>query len=118
MGKIKLFTHGADLDGVGCSILAYLAFGRKDVDVEYCNYDDVDEKVEELLSNSDLRNLYDKIFITDISINEELAKAIDVWINPFNVYLFDHRLPEPNYSQCNNTRMNGSIIMIQSLLRI
>lgn len=90
MGKIKLFTHGADLDGVGCAILAYLAFGRDNVDVEYCNYDDVDEKVETLLSNLDLRNLYDKIFITDISISEELAKAIDVWINPFNIRLFDH----------------------------
>ena len=88
--KIKLFTHGADLDGIGCAILAYLAFGRENVDVEYCDYKDVDEKVETLLSNSDLRNLYDKIFITDISISEELAKAIDVWINPFNVRLFDH----------------------------
>ena len=88
--KIKLFTHGADLDGIGCAILAYLAFGRDNVDVEFCNYDDVDEKVETFLSNSDLRNLYDKIFITDISISEELAKAIDVWINPFNIRLFDH----------------------------
>ena len=88
--KIKLFTHGADLDGIGCAILAYLAFGRENVDVEYCDYKDVDGKVETLLSNSDLRNLYDRIFITDISISEELAKAIDVWINPFNVRLFDH----------------------------
>ena len=89
MSKIKLFTH-TDTDGIGCAILAYLAFGRDNVDVECCNYDDVDEKVETLLSNSDLRNLYDKILITDISISEELAKAIDVWINPFNIRLFDH----------------------------
>ena len=89
MSKIKLFTH-TDLDGISCAILAYLAFWRDNVDVEYCNYDDVDEKVETFLSNSDLRNLYDKIFITDISISEELAKAIDVWINPFNIRLFDH----------------------------
>ena len=86
---IKLFTH-TDLDGIGCAVLAYLAFGCGNVDVEFCNYDDVDEKVETLLSNSDLRNLYDKIFITDISISEGLAKTIDVWINPFNVRLFDH----------------------------
>ena len=84
--KIKLFSH-CDLDGIGCAVLAYLAFGRDNVDVEFCNYDDVDEKVETLLSNSDLRNLYDKIFITDISISEELAKAIDVWINHFNIRL-------------------------------
>ena len=55
MSKIKLFTHGADLDGIGCAILAYLAFERENVDVEYCDYDDVDEKVEKLLSNVDER---------------------------------------------------------------
>lgn len=38
--QYKLFTH-TDLDGVGCAILAYLAFGRENVDVEYCNYNDV-----------------------------------------------------------------------------
>ena len=40
MSKNKLFTH-CDLDGIGCAILAYFAFGRDNVDVEYCNYDDV-----------------------------------------------------------------------------
>ena len=89
MSKIKLFTH-TDLDGVGCAILAYLAFGRENVDAEFCNYDDADDKMEALLSNSDLRNSYNKIFITDISIGEELAKAIDVWVYPCNVRLFDH----------------------------
>lgn len=86
---IKLFTH-TDLDGIGCAILAHLAFGRGNVDVEFCNYDDVDEKVKAFLSDSDLRNSYDEIYITDISIGEELAKTIDVWINPFNIHLFDH----------------------------
>ena len=39
--KIKLFTH-TDLDGVGCAILAKLAF--ENVDIEYCNYDDINQK--------------------------------------------------------------------------
>ena len=89
MSKIKLFTH-TDLDGAGCAILAYLAFGRDNVDVEYCNYDDVDEKVEKLLSNVDERSVYDMIYITDISICDELAEEISKWIYPFNVCLFDH----------------------------
>ena len=46
---IKLFTH-TDLDGVGCAILAKFAFSN-DVDVEYCNYDDIDSKVEEYFKN-------------------------------------------------------------------
>ena len=39
---IKLFTH-TDLDGVGCAILAKLAFGEE-VDISYCNYDDINER--------------------------------------------------------------------------
>lgn len=45
--KIKLFTH-TDLDGVGCAVLAYLAFGRENVDVEYCNYDDINDAIDRL----------------------------------------------------------------------
>lgn len=37
--KIKIFTH-TDLDGVGCAIIAYLVFGKENVDVDipikYC----------------------------------------------------------------------------------
>lgn len=40
---IKLFTH-TDLDGVGCAILAQLAFGKDNVDISYCNYDEIDRK--------------------------------------------------------------------------
>lgn len=29
--KIKIFTH-IDLDGIGCAVLAYLAFGKENVD--------------------------------------------------------------------------------------
>ena len=41
---IKLFTH-TDLDGIGCAILAKLAFGEE-VDIEYCDYDNINEKVK------------------------------------------------------------------------
>lgn len=45
---IKLFTH-VDLDGIGCGILARLTFGRN-VDVSYCNYDEVDDLVRKYIS--------------------------------------------------------------------
>lgn len=73
--KCKLFTH-TDLDGVGCAILAYLAFGRENVDVEYCNYNDVNEKVSDFLIYG-TPGEYKNIFITDISVSEELAKTIN-----------------------------------------
>lgn len=53
MNRIKMFTH-TDLDGVGCAILAYLTFGRENVDVEYCDYKDVDEKIEKSIKEEKL----------------------------------------------------------------
>lgn len=69
---IKLFTH-TDLDGVGCAILAKLAFGEE-IDVEYCDYNNVNEKVKYYLDTDDDSLSY--IYITDISVNEETAKLL------------------------------------------
>ena len=68
---IKLFTH-TDLDGVGCAILAKLAF--KDVDISYCNYDNINEEVKNFITD---KNDIDMCFITDVSIEEEIAGYIE-----------------------------------------
>lgn len=86
--KIKLFTH-TDLDGVGCAVLAYLAFGRENVDVEYCNYDDIDERVADYICTQKWEK-YDKTYITDISISYDLAIIINELNEQYNVILFDH----------------------------
>ncbi len=70
---IKLFTH-RDLDGIGCAILARLTFGEN-VDITYCNYDEVDVLVREYISKIDKG--HDTCFITDISIKDDLASEID-----------------------------------------
>lgn len=51
--------------------MAKFAFGN-DVDVEYCNYDDIDEKVERYFDSG----LDYECHITDISIKKELAEKI------------------------------------------
>lgn len=90
MSKIKLFSH-CDLDGVGCAILAYLAFERENVDVEYCVYKNVDEKVEKFIEDEKLFRSYDAVFITDISISDSVANMIDILDQPpKKVRLFDH----------------------------
>lgn len=71
--KVKLFTHN-DLDGIGCAILGKLAFN--DIDIEYCNYDDINTKIQDFYNNLEDEK-YERIFITDISVNEEVAKDID-----------------------------------------
>ncbi len=67
----KIFTH-TDLDGVGCAVLA--KYYNPAIEIEFCNYDNVNQKVSEFLDNNiALGDLY----ITDISVSEEVAQRIN-----------------------------------------
>lgn len=81
---VKLFTH-TDLDGVGCAVLAKIAFDTN-VDIEYCNYDEINNKINDFIY-TELES-EDMCHITDISITDEIAKDIDENSNQF--YLLDH----------------------------
>ena len=109
--KIKLFTH-TDLDGVGCAILAYLAFGRENVDVEYCDYKNIDGIVREFYL-SDANKQYDAIYITDISIDEENAAWIEELVHSGERWhLFDHHataLGLNKYDWCEVSVMNDTL---------
>ena len=93
--KFKLFTH-TDLDGIGCAILAYMAFGEsgfhcENVDVEYCDYKNVNDKVEALIEDEELFKSYDAVYITDISVTDDVANMIDILdAGTRKVKLFDH----------------------------
>jgi oligoribonuclease NrnB/cAMP/cGMP phosphodiesterase (DHH superfamily) len=108
--KVQLFTH-TDLDGVGCAILAYLAFGRKNVDVEYCDYNNINDEVRNYLIHESLYD-YDKIFVTDISIMDEVAKEIDSYNMDGKWRLFDHHASANDlnkYWWCTVDTMNDSL---------
>ena len=110
MSKIKLFTH-TDLDGIGCAILAYLAFGRESVDVEYCDYSNVNDKVGDFFVNGSPGE-YNAVFITDISINNELAMTIDKYAVEDLWHLFDHHataLGLNKYDWCEVSVMNDTL---------
>ena len=83
--KIKLFTH-TDLDGVGCAVVASVVFGDL-IDVEYCSYDNVNLKVSEFLESTESET-FDIIFITDISVNKQVADELNSCDK--RVYLLDH----------------------------
>lgn len=76
--RIKLFTH-TDLDGVGSAVIAKAVEkqteGRIFTDVTYCDYNNVNEIIMEFL-NSKSYAQFDHVFITDISVNEEIADYI------------------------------------------
>ena len=81
---VRLFSH-SDLDGIGCGILAQLAFGKDNVDISYCDYDNIDSSVKEYLETE--QNNTVPIYITDIRVNEETAGLLN---KRGNVQLLDH----------------------------
>jgi len=71
---IKQYTHG-DLDGVGCSIILSLVYGS-DLDVEVTNYDRINNDMLSFINGGNIGK-YDKVYITDISVSDEVASKLD-----------------------------------------
>lgn len=110
MRKVKLFTH-TDLDGVGNAILAQYAFGKDNVDIEYCDYENINKSIESYLTTN--LSYASKIYITDISVCDDLAKKInDDYIRSNkiqNIKLLDHHataLKLNKYDWCKVKVMN------------
>lgn len=79
----KLITH-TDLDGIGCYVVGkYLL--KNDIDVSFCNYNNVDKIALKTLDNQEK---YDIIFITDISVSDEVAEKLDTISH--KIILLDH----------------------------
>lgn len=87
--KIYNITH-SDLDGVLCSLSLIRYYGRQNVEIAYCGYNNVNGTLYNLLKSGEHEN-YDLIYITDISINENMAKWVE---NNFKdkVVLIDHHI--------------------------
>ncbi len=72
---IHLFTHN-DLDGVGCGILAKLAFKEK-VKVHYNSVGSLNYQVADFMEEATPQH---QIYITDLSVNEDNAKKLDYFV--------------------------------------
>ena len=82
----KLLSHN-DLDGVGCGILAKIAFGRQ-VKVRYNSVSGLDREVEWFLENDDKETF---LFITDLSVSEVNEKRLESFYQDGGkVQLLDH----------------------------
>lgn len=82
----RLLSHN-DLDGVGCGILAKLAFDKQ-VRVRYNSISGLNHEVEWFLENGDQQTF---LFITDLSVNEENEKRLDEFHKAGGkVQLLDH----------------------------
>ena len=87
--KVILFTHGSDIDGLGCVILARLAISNLDY-VLCSNPNELEMKVRELYETEKLYS-YDKIYITDLALNEPVLSTIakDEILSK-KIEIFDH----------------------------
>jgi uncharacterized protein len=91
---LKLLSHN-DLDGVGCGILAKLAFGE-DVKVRYNSISGLNREVEWFLENDD-KNTF--LFITDLSVNEKNEHRInEFYLAGGKVQLIDHHKTALHYN--------------------
>ena len=70
-----LFTHN-DLDGVGCGILAKLAY-KESIDVRYNSVHSLNYQVKNFLETNNTETF---LYITDLSVNEENEHEITDWI--------------------------------------
>lgn len=91
-----LVTH-TDLDGAGCAILFKRQF--PDIEIEYHDYDTIDDISKELWDN---RNNYDQIFFADITPNEEIGRKM---VNDDKFILIDHHITRTYLADLPNTNV-------------
>lgn len=81
-----LFTHN-DLDGVGCGIVAKLAFGEEVV-VSYNSIGRLNQNVAAFLEQAKIE---DTLLVTDLSVDEDNEKAISQFVEDGGkALLIDH----------------------------
>lgn len=91
----KLLSHN-DLDGVGCGILAKLAFGKQ-VNVRYNSIGGLDREVSWFLEKQETETT---LFITDLSVNEENEKRLEEYAKSGGkVKLIDHHKTALHFNQ-------------------
>ncbi len=84
--RVKLFSHVADPDGIGCVILASLVY--LSLDVTLCkDPNELNEVLEQFLKEE---SSYDLVYITDLCPKDEYVKLLKEKFR--NVMIFDHHL--------------------------
>lgn len=94
-GNILVYSH-TDLDGFGVNLICnYIQNNYNDVKftIKNLNYNEINNVILEDINNKTILS-YNEVFITDISVNEEVAELLNnlyIKTNLFsNLYLFDH----------------------------
>lgn len=95
-----LYTHN-DLDGVGCGILAKLAFGES-VQVRYNSISSLDNQLGQYLEKLPLSQNEDNLYITDMSPDDEMAERLNEQVKlGAKVRLIDHHKTANHFNEYN-----------------
>jgi uncharacterized protein len=93
----RLYTHN-DLDGVGCGIVAKLAFDGN-VEIRYNSVMGLDFQVSRFLERPKKEDI---VFITDLSVNENNEKGLDQFVKKGGkVHLIDHHKTAIHFNDYN-----------------
>lgn len=88
MDSIIIFSHESDIDGIGCIILAKLAFKELHY-VLAPNVEKLELTFRDYLKSGKLEQ-YDKIFITDLALYDPSLTIVAESSLKGNVFVFDH----------------------------
>lgn len=95
MNKICLVTHVADADGAFPIVLAQLVF--KELDVFSCEVSEVDDTLNSIFLHVDD---YEKIYIVDLCMSEEMADKIDGNDKlKEKIQVFDHHVSRQSFNR-------------------
>ncbi|NPC92977.1 oligoribonuclease [Bacillus sp. WMMC1349] len=94
-----VYSHN-DLDGVGCGIIAKIAFGEQ-VDVRYNSVTSLDIQVERFLSAvENRRKTQEGLFITDLSVHQDNEKRLNDYAESGGkIKLIDHHKTALHFNQ-------------------
>lgn len=88
MSKVIIFSHESDIDGMGCVILAKLAF--KDIDYVLApNVEKLELIFRNYLNDGSLNN-YDRIYVTDLALRNPSLTLVNDSNLKDKVLVFDH----------------------------
>lgn len=93
---IKLFTD-SDLDGLGCGLIAKLAYGDN-VIISYCTYHNLNRRVDGTINNPENDEM--EIFITDLSVNKDVeAKLKKRYKQGKHIKMIDHHVTANHFNE-------------------
>ncbi len=118
MSNILSLSH-TDLDGVGCQIVLYQAYG--DLTIMNCGYSNLKEYINMIEDHLHRHRIISKVYITDLHFTEENFKQLDYMVELFHYVDFiyiDHHHYDFDYKQFEKQNLSITVDESRSATKI